>query len=96
MTEPEAFRKWLDTCPFHMEHIYEERGKRTTKTRVLFTYASGDSPWLDPEYLKVGGTIQGRVGKITTYHFQRYHGCAGNANLTNVESPITFILLTSV
>lgn len=57
MTEPEAFRKWLDTCPFHMEHIYEERGKRITKTRVLFTYGSGDSPWLDPEYLKVGGTI---------------------------------------
>ena len=57
MTETEAFRKWLDTCPFPMEHIYEERGKRTTKTRVLFTYGSGDDNlYIEREHFKVGGT----------------------------------------
>lgn len=57
MTETQAFKKWLDTCPFNMEHIYEERGKRITKTRVLFTYRSGDTLYVDPEDFKVGGTI---------------------------------------
>ena len=42
MTEREQFMKWLDTCPFEREHMYEDKGKHYTKVRVLFSFSSSD------------------------------------------------------
>ena len=53
MTEREQFMKWLDTCPFEREHMYEDTGKHYTKVRVLFSFSSSDEDWDD---FKVGMT----------------------------------------
>ena len=53
MTEREQFMKWLETCPFEREHMYEDKGKHYTKVRVLFSFSSSDMDWDD---LKIGMT----------------------------------------
>jgi len=53
MTEREQFMKWLETCPFEREHMYEDTGKHYTKVRVLFSFSSSDEDWDD---FKVGMT----------------------------------------
>ena len=54
MTEREQFMKWLDTCPFEREHMYEDKGKYHTKVRVLFKFSSSDTDWGDVK--SYGGT----------------------------------------
>ena len=53
MTEREEFAEWLETCPCSREHMYEDKGKRHTKVRILFTFGSSNVDWDD---LKVGLT----------------------------------------
>ena len=54
-TEEEVFKEWLDTCPFEYTHIVSSKGKRKTKTRILFEYDT-DSIYIDTNNFKVGGT----------------------------------------
>ncbi len=54
-TEEEVFKEWLDTCPFQYTHIVSSKGKRKTKTRILFEHDT-DSIYIDINDFKVGGT----------------------------------------
>ena len=54
-TEEEVFKQWLDTCPFEYTHIVSSKGKRKTKTRILFEHDT-DSIYIDINDFKVGGT----------------------------------------
>ena len=54
-TEEEVFKQWLDSCPFEYTHIVSSKGKRKTKTRILFEYDT-DSIYIDINNFKVGGT----------------------------------------
>ena len=54
-TEEEVFKQWLDSCPFEYTHIVSSKGKRKTKTRILFEYDT-DSIYIDINDFKVGGT----------------------------------------
>ena len=54
-TEEEVFKQWLDTCPFQYTHIVSSKGRRKTKTRILFEYDT-DSIYIDLNDFKVGGT----------------------------------------
>ena len=54
-TEEEVFKEWLDSCPFEYTHIVSSKGRRKTKTRILFEYDT-DSIYIDINDFKVGGT----------------------------------------
>jgi len=54
-TEEEVFKQWLDSCPFEYTHIVSSKGKRKTKTRILFEYDT-DSIYININDFKVGGT----------------------------------------
>ena len=54
-TEEEVFKEWLDSCPFEYTHIVSSKGRRKTKTRILFEYDT-DSIYIDINNFKVGGT----------------------------------------
>ena len=55
LTEEEVFKQWLETCPCEHTHIVSSKGKRKTKTRILFEYDT-DSIYIDLNNFKVGGT----------------------------------------
>ena len=54
-TEEGVFKQWLDSCPFEYTHIVSSKGKRKTKTRILFEYDT-DSIYININDFKVGGT----------------------------------------